>query len=36
MLLGFVALHDLARACSRNIKEYKDKASKCKLELYAP
>jgi len=36
MLLGFVALHDLTRACSYNIKEYKDKASKCKLELYAP
>jgi hypothetical protein len=36
MLLGFVALHDLARACSRNIEEYKDKAGKYKLELYAP
>ncbi|KAH6667736.1 hypothetical protein B0J14DRAFT_658519 [Halenospora varia] len=35
MLLSLVALHDLARACSLNNEEYKDKAGKCKLEVYA-
>lgn len=35
MLLSLVALHDLARACSRNSEEYKDKAGKCKLEVHA-
>ena len=35
MLLSFVALHDLARTCSRINEEYKDKAGKCKLDVYA-
>ncbi|KAH7418741.1 hypothetical protein BKA64DRAFT_655105 [Cadophora sp. MPI-SDFR-AT-0126] len=35
MLLSLVALHDLARACSRINEEYKDKTGKCKLDVYA-
>jgi hypothetical protein len=35
MLLSLIALHDLARACSRTNEEYKDKAGKCKLDVYA-
>jgi hypothetical protein len=35
MLLSLVALHDLARTCSRINEEYKDKAGKCKLDVYA-
>jgi hypothetical protein len=36
MLLSFVALHDLAKVYSHNHEEYKDKAGKCKLDVYAP
>ena len=35
MLLSFIALHDLIRTCSRINEEYKDKAGKCKLDVYA-
>ena len=36
MLLSFVALHDLARACSRNHEEYKDEDGSWKLRVNAP
>ncbi|KAL5353909.1 hypothetical protein ACLOAV_001953 [Pseudogymnoascus australis] len=35
MILSFVALNDLARACSQNDEEYKDEAGKCKLQVHA-
>ncbi|KFZ25345.1 hypothetical protein V502_00167 [Pseudogymnoascus sp. VKM F-4520 (FW-2644)] len=33
--LSFVALNDLAKACSQNDEEYKDEAGKCKLQVNA-
>jgi hypothetical protein len=35
MLLSIIALYNLARTCSRINKEYKDKAGKYKLDVYA-
>ena len=35
MLLSFTALHDLAKACSRNKEEYRGGDGKCKLQIHA-
>lgn len=35
MILSFVALSDLAKACSQNDEEYKDEAGTCKLQVHA-